>query len=937
MTDPLPDDLEDALADVLLRAPEGKDARLEALLEAHPEHAAALRGRAAALRQDSDPGPDPNAERIGPYVVLEMLGRGGMGAVYLARQHEPLQRDVAVKIIQGGSREILARFDLERQALAAMSHPSIAEVYDAGVTEAGQPYFVMEYVPGQPLTEYCDDRRLTVEERLAVFQQVCRGVQHAHRRGVLHRDLKPGNLLVAEGEGHPVVKIIDFGLARALDERLAGGAIHTLHGQLLGTPEYMSPEQASGDVRAVDTRSDVYSLGVVLYELLCGELPVASEELRAGSATDVQRRLQEATPPKPSTRVTSPSAAPEVPDARRASRASLSRRLRGDLDWVVMRAMEREPERRYESPAELALDLDRYLRGRPVLAGPPSAVYRLQKFVRRYRGRVTAAALLLLSLIGGLIGTSLGLGEARTQQARAEGALRSIHEISQWFIVDLHDQLGDVPGTLAARRELVVKGLTYLEELERQRGDDPTLVFDVARGYLRVGTIQGWPYASNVGDADGALASFATALELADRVDDLEPGGYPTDVLRIDVHLRSADVHTRKTELKEALAAIKRARAQISSLPTDERRWRWSFDAALKHAGVLMRNGDSDGAMAQFADAEARLRATSLADADDDTLDAVGSLNQQLGGIHSSEFLPGRLWDPERARACFARALEAHEELAARHPGSASSRRLVVTTRLGMASLLRRTGDPAAAIEAYREVATAIETSLAQDPASMMELDQLETAREGLARTLRDEGELDGAVDAFEQALDAYARRVALAPDDLRELQNQATTMEMLGGVHARRGDVDSLREIFAHALEVRRLVERSLPYAPDDYPSSVSTWLRLIEHLLRLDAPRAAVEERRALDAELRARRESSDDAALRACAWEQRVQLGATLTALAEAAPDNPEAGEWLTEAHELLLDVESETRGAAPDAPAGLAELIRKTEALLEQRAG
>jgi formylglycine-generating enzyme required for sulfatase activity len=348
------------------------------------------------------------AERIGPYRILATLGEGGMGTVYAAEQREPVRRRVALKVIKLGmdSKAVLARFALERQALAVMNHDAIAKVFDAGTTERGQPYFALELVEGLPITRYCDEHRLDLRARIALFQQVCAGVQHAHQKGVIHRDLKPGNVLCAlRGEQH-TAKIIDFGVARATDHQLVAQTIFTEQGMLVGTPEYMSPEQAAGNALAIDTRTDVYSLGVILYELLAGALPFDSRALRAAGMLEMQRKIREDEPPRPSTKITTLGEhAHDFARARRTNVPGLAKALRGEIDWIVLNALAKEPERRYASADHLAQDLDRHLAHEPVLAGPPGAGYRLRKWARRYRGPVIAAVVVLLALVAGAIGT----------------------------------------------------------------------------------------------------------------------------------------------------------------------------------------------------------------------------------------------------------------------------------------------------------------------------------------------------------------------------------------------------------------------------------------------------------------------------------------------------------------------------------------------------
>jgi serine/threonine protein kinase len=376
--------------------------------------------RARVVDQHSHP------DEIGPYEVLDVLGEGGMGIVYLCAQRAFGERQVAVKLVKPGmdSRQVLQRFEAERQALAVMEHPSIAHVFDAGISDSGQPYFVMEYVDGVPLGDYVQSERLGVEQRLQLFLQICAGVQHAHRKGVLHRDLKPSNVLVAQHEGEALPKIIDFGLARATEEADPERTMLTRAGQVLGTPEYMSPEQAGFSEEAADTRSDVYSLGVMLYELLTGVLPLGRESLRDLSPSRVERILCEEVPIAPSMQIVQRGPALEG-DLRWIPKTVLARRVRGDLDWIVLRALEKEPERRYGSVEAFADDVRRHLRGDPVEAGPPSGIYRARKFVRRYRLLLGFAALLVLSLSAGLLFTLHYYVQALDAEAKARVAQES--------------------------------------------------------------------------------------------------------------------------------------------------------------------------------------------------------------------------------------------------------------------------------------------------------------------------------------------------------------------------------------------------------------------------------------------------------------------------------------------------------------------------------
>ncbi len=362
---------------------------------------------------------------IGPYKLLEQIGEGAFGIVFVADQHAPVRRRVALKIVKPGmdSRQVLARFKAEQQALALMDHPNIARVLDAGATKTGRPYFVMELVRGIPITDHCDRHNLAVHERLELFVQVCHAVQHAHQKGVIHRDIKPSNVLVTVTDGQPVPKVIDFGLAKAMHQPLTEQTLYTAHGLMVGTPLYMSPEQAEFNNLDVDTRTDIYSLGVILYELLTGTTPLDRKQFQDAAWQEILRLIIEEEPKKPSTKLSGSGSLPAVAARRSLEPAQLMRLVRGDLDWIVMKALDKERSRRYETANGLARDIERYLADDAIEARPPSTGYRLRKFVSRNRGLVIAAALITLALVGGVAGTTWGMIRAvDAQKAEAERA-----------------------------------------------------------------------------------------------------------------------------------------------------------------------------------------------------------------------------------------------------------------------------------------------------------------------------------------------------------------------------------------------------------------------------------------------------------------------------------------------------------------------------------
>ena len=430
-------------------------------------------------------------QQLGPYRLEALLGEGGMGAVYRATQQEPIERTVAIKLIQLGmaTREVVARFESERQALALLDHPNIAKVFDAGASEQGHPYFVMELVEGVSITRYCDQKTLGIRQRLELAIQVCRAVHHAHQKGIIHRDLKPSNILVTEHDGMPVPKVIDFGVARAVDEGPSRGLTLTHHGRFLGTPEYMSPEQAEM-VPDIDIRTDVYALGVVLYELLVGELPFETEALRSETPDRLGRWLRDSDARPPSTRVSG--RGPEVhalAELRRTHPSALRSELRGDLDWIVLRALEKERDRRYGSASELAVDIERHLNHEPVLAGPPQLSYRMGKFVRRNRLAVSVATLVVLFLVVFAAVTSWQAAELRRALDRSERETRKAREVTE-LLTGLFDNANpsETRGNEISAREILERGSRRIRtELAGQPEIQGAMLTAIGEIYVHLG------------------------------------------------------------------------------------------------------------------------------------------------------------------------------------------------------------------------------------------------------------------------------------------------------------------------------------------------------------------------------------------------------------------------------------------------------------------
>jgi len=550
-------------------------------------------------------------EEIGPYRIVRVLGQGGMGVVYEAWQTEPVRRRVALKLIRGDlpTVDVIRRFEAERQALAVMEHPNIAKVLDAGSTSAGQPYFVMEYVDGLPITEYADRHRLTTEDRLRLFITVCEAIQHAHQKGVIHRDLKPSNILVVDDSGGSP-RVIDFGVAKAMGVKLTDRTLATEYGALVGTPAYMSPEQAEGTGLDVDTRSDIYALGVVLYELLVGRLPVDPEDL--GLIPFLAQLMAGGTnPPTPSGRVSTLSdEAVDVSRRRRTSPRELSRRLSGDLDWIVMKAMAHERERRYETANGLALDLRRYLRNELVLARPPTTRYRMGKFVRRNRTGVLAGAIAVVLLIVGTFTTAIGMVRARRAEARAVDEAATAAQVAAFMeslfqgtdpsrtlgqevtlgdVLDdgaarIREELAGQPVVQARLMNVIVRAYDYLgrpkdafrlseqrlDVLEEAYGpDDPR----VAVGHMVVGFM--------VPGYENKRTHFERALEIweADRSPQRR-GGIAGAATLLTIAYEAAD------RFEEAEALGRRAVALLEDYPEPDRE-RWEMGDRTPHEVLL--------------------------------------------------------------------------------------------------------------------------------------------------------------------------------------------------------------------------------------------------------------------------------------------------------------------------------------------------------------
>jgi serine/threonine protein kinase/tetratricopeptide (TPR) repeat protein len=525
------------------------------------------------------PGRDIGTVVAGRYTLVELIGEGGMGSVYKADQTDPVRRTVALKLIKRGmdSKAVLARFDAERQALAIMDHPNIARVFDGGRTADGQPFFVMEFVRGETITQYCDRLRLPVRDRLTLFVAVCRAVQHAHLKGIIHRDLKPGNVLVTEVDGRPTPKVIDFGVAKAIEQNLTDLSLAD-DGVIVGTPAYMSPEQADPTLADIDTRTDVYALGVILYELLVGTTPLEPRQFRRGAILEMLRMVREVDPPRPSTKLSSSDAMPSVAANRAIEPHRLTALLRGELDWVVMKAIEKDRSRRYDTVTGLARDLERYLADETVEARPPSAGYRLRKFVRRNRGPVFAAGLVAAALVAGFVGTALGLfeanrqkdsaikgwGKAEEEQKRAEQNFATARAL----VLDIGKQIHQIETGQAnprvadaARKKALDQAREQFEKFNAERPDDESVQRQTAELHR---------FAANVSrllfDVPEATKAYAASIQIYERLAERFPDKPRYKDLLAQTLADRAALEKRVGKLKDADATLVLAVREIEGL-----------------------------------------------------------------------------------------------------------------------------------------------------------------------------------------------------------------------------------------------------------------------------------------------------------------------------------------------------------------------------------
>jgi serine/threonine protein kinase/tetratricopeptide (TPR) repeat protein len=781
--------------------------RLEALLRKHDQAGSFLEQPAVPVSATVDVpavGERPGTV-IGPYKLIEQIGEGGMGAVWMAQQTDPVKRLVALKLIKAGmdSRQVIARFEAERQALALMDHPNIARVLDGGTTGAGRPYFVMDLVKGVPITRYCDEHHLTPRQRLELFLPVCQAVQHAHQKGIIHRDLKPSNVLVALYDGQPVPKVIDFGVAKAAGQTLTEDTLVTGFGAIVGTLEYMSPEQAEINQLDIDTRSDIYALGVLLYELLVGSPPFSSKEMGTGGLLEMLRVIREQEPTKPSAKLSTAEGLPTLAANRGTEPAKLTKLVRGELDWIVMKALEKDRARRYETANGFAGDVRRYLNDEPVLACPPSVGYRLRKFVRRNRGPVVAASAILLCLLTGIVGTTAGLVWALRERDKTAGALiaetnarEAEKQARDKAMAALRDMTDDfVENQLARGKELTDENKEFLRKIIKHfecfaaiTTDDAESRAIRAEGYFRVGIMR-----YRLGELNEAEVAYADALALFKQLAADVPARpeFRRGLARTHNNL-GALLHTTgraeaaEAAFRDALALHDRLAADFPARPEFRRSLGGNH---YNLAGLLQTTGRLEGAEVAYGDALAvwkRLTAD---------FPARPEFRNDLAQCHINlGILLGTMRRLKEAEVAYGDALALLKPLAADFPARPEFRRHLARTHNSLGGLLRATGREEAAEAAYRD-AIALYDRLAADFPVRPEF------RQGLAQCHNNLGILLCATGRLEKGEAAYAAALAidrrLATDfrdqpDLRD--GLATTCQTLAIHRFRQRDFEAAK-----------------------------------------------------------------------------------------------------------------------------------------------
>ena len=759
--------------------------------------------------------------RIASYRVVRELGRGGMGTVYLAvRDDDEFQRRVAIKVIKLGldTDEIRRRFRTERQILASLDHPNIARLLDGGTTDDGLSYFVMEYVEGTSIDAYCDAQRLRLAERLRLFRTVCSAVHAAHQNLVVHRDIKPGNILVT-ADGTP--KLLDFGIAKLLNPELAGPTLApTAEGVRPMTPTYASPEQLRGE--PVTTASDVYSLGVLLYLLLTGRRPY---RFRSLVPREVERVVCEEEPDKPSVTVGRVEDSSEGGGRKETTTESLSRardtqpdrlrrQLSGDLDTIVLMALRKEPHRRYASADAFSQDIGHYLDGLPVAARPDTLGYRASKFVNRHRAGVAAAALVVLSLVGGIVATTRAAGIARREQARAQSRFDDVRGLATSAMLEIHDAIADLPGSTRARQLLVSRALDYLNRLAADVGDDPALAGDLATAYERVGDVQGNPYDANLGDVAGALASYRTALDIRQSL--VQRDSSPPRLAElaashermVEVLLASDDTPAALEHAQRALGFRRRLAQEAPAADAGDAR-RGVARAVGLVADALVAKGDYSGSLAAHREAATLYEeVTRLPNAGPAERRDLAIMYGKLGRVLAL------MDDTDAAQDYGRRALALLEEVAVREPATRISRRELAIGYDHVGDLRYSANDMPGALANYRKAIEIRQALLDVDPANVQARRDFAIVSGDMGLALARSGVRPAAIDHLRRSTDMLLALATEDPSNAIARRDLSKVHQAAGLARLALGDAAGALERFEQGIAVAEPLANASPWS---------------------------------------------------------------------------------------------------------------------------
>jgi serine/threonine protein kinase len=796
--------------------------QVKKILAAHREAGSFLDSPAPAIGATiEEPASEEPGDMIGSYKLLEQIGEGGMGTVWMAEQKEPIQRRVAVKVIKAGmdTAQVLARFEAERQALALMDHPHIAKVHDAGTTETGRPFFVMELVKGQPITKYCDEHRLTLRQRLELFLPVCHAIQHAHQKGIIHRDVKPSNVLVGVYDGRPVVKVIDFGVAKAAGPKLTERTLFTEFGAVVGTLEYMSPEQAQLDNVDVDTRSDIYSLGVLLYELLTGTTPLDRQRLKQAAFMEMLRVIREEEPPKPSTRLSTSESLPSLSAQRQLEPAKLTRLVRGELDWIVMKALEKDRTRRYETANGFALDVQRYLADEPVLACPPSAAYRFRKLARRNkRALVVTTGLAIMLLVAALtlvVSTYLVWREkGRTQEANLrlkdnlDLAMQTLDEI---YVKVAEERLPRDPARKQEHLDLLKKALGFYERFAQQNSSDAEVRKAQALAYRRAGAIR--QLLDQFADAEKDLGR---AINLYDALWAERPADRDVRFGLATAYLNLALMQFRSGRHAESLHHMDLCQPLLEALITDdpgEQGYRRDLAQALNNRGTLLmlerRMPEAQSAYERAAELWRQLVRDNP-----DALDfraGEGEILTNLGYLHTN------LGHMAEAEKIFDRAIPVYQHLVEQDPSGTKWRRQQGVVHSNRALLLlRRMGRLLDAEKASAE-AIRVQRRLVADFSTVPEF------QADLALSLLNRTDVLGALGRFTDAEESHRESLKYLeplaknfPEVPGYRRDQALNYLGLSRVHQLNGKLAEAEQVLQRAVAIQEELTAKHPTVPE-------------------------------------------------------------------------------------------------------------------------